>query len=340
MNVSDDSRFPRDHPIEAIAADWLIERAEGLSPQRAQELERWRRADPRHAEALQRMEKTHALLNRLPFAADRLEDVRPSRAQRAPAVGSRLAAMAAAIAIVAFAWWQWPAIAPTEPAFHYLTAAGGYERVVLEDGSTLELNANTEVRVNFSGSERRVTLLAGEAHFTVTRDLQRPFVVTAGDYSVRAVGTAFNVRFAAVEVEVLVTEGKVLVSPNGPATTDLVSSEDKPLVTAGQRVVVAVGSAPSTQHVETVAPADMRAVLAWQERRLIFADTPLRDVIVQFNQRNRTQLVLGDSALGNKLVGGTFAADNVDAFVRLLDSSGDIVFEHRAGNEIVLYQAR
>ncbi|HRE82218.1 MAG TPA: hypothetical protein PLN52_14310 [Opitutaceae bacterium] len=73
---------------------------------------------------------------------------------------------------------------------------------------------------------------------------------------------------------------------------------------------------------------------------MIFADTPLRDVIVQFNQRNRTQLVLGDSALGDKLVGGTFAADNVDAFVRLLDSSGDIVFEHRAGNEIVLYQAR
>lgn len=339
MNLSDDSPSPKDHEIEDIAGEWLIERAEGLSPKRAQEFETWRRTDPRHAEAFERMEQTHALLNRLPFAADHLSDVRPSQPHRSP-TRSAWVAMAAALTIAALAWWQWPALTPTEPAFRYLTTAGGYERVVLEDGSTLELNADTEVRVDFTASERRVSLLAGEAHFTVKRDPQRPFVVTAGNYSVRAVGTAFNVRFAAVEVEVLVTEGKVLVSPNGSTSSNFEPSEDKPIVTAGQRVVIAAGSAPSTQQIETVGPQTMRTALGWQERRLVFADTPLREVIIQFNQRNRTQLILGDSALGDKLVGGTFAADNVDAFVRLLDGSGDIVFEHRAESEIVLYQAR
>lgn len=342
-----------DDAIEDIASQWLVERAEGLSPERARAFEQWRRADPRHAEALDRMEQTQALLTRLPFAADRLADIRRDAdvhashpRPRSATAWRALGGLAAAVAVAALAWWQWPArtLAPTsvsaDPVLRYATASGGYERAVLDDGSTLELNADTEVRVDFTATERRVTLLSGEAHFTVSRDPERPFVVTAGSYSVRAVGTAFNVRFAPVEVEVTVTEGKVLVSPKESPPSGFEPAEHKPLVTAGQRVVIAAGSVPSAQKVETVAPAAMRAALAWQERRLVFADTPLREVVLQFNQRNRTQLVLGDSALGDKLVGGTFASDNVDAFVRLLENSGDIVFQHRAEHEIVLYRAR
>ncbi len=338
-----------DDRINEVASQWLVERAEGVSPERTRDFEQWLHADPRHAEALDRMEQAEALLARLPFAADRLKGIGSTvgastlrSRPRSSAAWRALGGMAAALALAALAWWQWPASAPAPvaPVLRYVTAPGGYERVALEDGSTLELNADTEVRVDFTAAERRLTLLSGEAHFTVSRDPERPFVVTAGGYTVRAVGTAFNVRFAPVEVEVTVTEGKVLVSPNESAPSDFEPAEHKPLVTAGQRVVIATGSVPSARKVESVAPAAMRATLAWQERRLVFAETPLREVIHQFNQRNRTQLALGDSALGDKLVGGTFASDNVDAFVRLMENSGDIVFEHRTEHEIVLYKAR
>ncbi len=49
-------------------------------------------------------------------------------------------------------------------------------------------------------------LEAGEAHFAVAPDAARPFVVRVGGVAVRAVGTAFNVRYAAdgaVEVTVI-----------------------------------------------------------------------------------------------------------------------------------------
>lgn len=340
---------PDEDAIEEMASRWMVECAEGLSPERARELDRWRRADPRHAAALDRMEQTQAFLVRLPFAADRLADFRkdtelPASHQRPRAgMGWRaLGGLAAALVLAALAWWQWPAPAPAAagPGLRYTTAAGGYKRVMLNDGSTLELNADTEARVDLTATERRVTLLAGEAHFAVSHDAKRPFVVTAGGYSVRAVGTAFNVRFAPVAVEVTVTEGKVLVASKETPSSDAEPAEHKPLVAAGQRVVISAGSIPSADKVETVAPAAMRAALAWQERRLVFADTPLRDVILQFNQRNRTQLVLGEPALGDKLVGGTFASDNVDAFVRLLENSGDIVFQRRSEHEIVLYRTR
>ena len=72
----------------------------------------------------------------------------------------------------------------------------------------------------------------------------------------------------------------------------------------------------------------------------MFAETPLRDVIAQFNRRNRVQLILGDASLGERPVGGTFAADNVEGFVRLLEGSGTIAIERRSEFEIVLRQVR
>ena len=92
--------------------------------------------------------------------------------------------------------------------------------------------------------------------------------------------------------------------------------------------------------VEQVAPEAIREALAWQERRLVFAETPLRDVVAQFNRRNRLQLVVGDAALAERPVGGTFAADNVEGFVRLLAGSGTIAVERRGEFEIVLRASR
>ena len=89
--------------------------------------------------------------------------------------------------------WSWsartvPPEYPADPA--YATTVGGYQRIALDDGSVVELNASTHIRVHYSLGERRVELLRGEAHFTVAKNLQRPFRVLADGVAVRAVGTA------------------------------------------------------------------------------------------------------------------------------------------------------
>ncbi|MBE7538362.1 MAG: FecR domain-containing protein [Opitutaceae bacterium] len=350
MNTPDTEgdRFSAEDSIEVLASLWLVERADGLNARQLRELELWLAADPRHAAAFDRMERARLLLDRLPFAAGQLpglSDVGPETAAsdlRSALRWRTFGGLAAAIAISAIAWWHWPVPppAPAASSLRYVTASGGYERFALNDNSIVELNANTELRVTITPSQRQVTLLSGEAHFTVAHDATRPFVVTAGACSVRAVGTAFNVRYAPVEIEVVVTEGRVLVVPkDSPVGQMLEHQRAGPLVAAGERVIIPVGRSPLAQEVETMAPPAMRAALAWQERKLVFAETPLRDVILQFNRRNRTQLVLGDSTLGEKLVGGTFDSDNVDAFVRLLEASGDIVLERRAEDEVLVRRA-
>jgi transmembrane sensor len=350
------SRDPHSSAVEDIAIAWLSERDDGFSPAREREFAQWLRADPRHAAAVARIEQTLGLLHGLPEfraeinaafersapvvpfapAASLETTTSPTAAARPPRRSRRLAVwagVAAALAVAATVGWRtWGGASEVR----YATAPVGYERAQLADGSTLELNAASAVRIRFSAGERRVRLEAGEAHFAVAPDPARPFVVLAGEVAVRAVGTAFNVRYtAAGDVEVLVSEGKVRVGSDGPASATAATAR---LVAAGERIVLPkLVPAPA---VEKVDPAALRAALAWQGMLADFAEAPLADVVARFNARSRVQLVLADPALAGRRIGGTFVLDEAEAFVRLLERDGEIVGERRGGSEIHLRRAR
>jgi transmembrane sensor len=351
--------LPPDDPIEEAASAWLVQRAEGFSSAQRREFERWRQADPRHAAAVARLEATCALLEQMPVVRAELQPVvefpAPARAlrprpRRTPAFAPLLVGLAAVVTLAAIGGWLWQRAQPA--ALQYVTSIGGYERVVLADGSLLELNASSEVHVDLAVRERRLALVRGEAHFTVAPDPGRPFIVSAGGVAVRAVGTAFNVRLAAAAVEVLVTEGQVAVSEpvarsGSTATATFLRANERTQVrTSPSRSGVVAAGAPASAPlpaaspvIERLAPEALRDALSWQERRLVFSATPLREVVVQFNRRNRVQLVLGDPALGERPVGGTFAADNVEGFVRLLEGSDTFRVERRDDGSVVLRAA-
>ena len=337
--------------IEDAAIAWLTERDDGFSPARERAFAHWLRTDPRHAAAVARLEQTLGLLGELPefrseinTAFDRAAPVvafppacaeQPTLA-RAPRRWSRAfawAGLAAALALGSFVGWR--ALRPP-PAIHYTTTVAGYERARLDDGSTLELNAASAVRVQFTPAERRVQLESGEAHFAVAHDTARPFIVSAGPIAVRAVGTAFNVRYTAGgDIEVTVTEGKVRVGQSGPASS---AAESAPRVSAGQRIILPHHAPPPA--VEQVDPAALRSTLAWQNRLADFAEAPLADVIARFNARSRIQLLIADETLADRRIGGTFALDEAEAFVRLLERDGEIIGERRGETEIHLRRAR
>lgn len=358
MSPSRHSRPSETEAIAATAAAWLAQRDDGLTPAQAAGFARWRAADPRHEAAVARLEATWSVLQQLreyrPEAArhpdrDLLRAAaRPGRRWSLPALAAPLA-LAAALAVAAW-WWPHrsgePAAAPL--AMH-ATTVDGYERVALADGSLVELNASSEVGVALSAGTRRVRLVRGEAHFTVAKDPGRPFEVEVGAVTVRAVGTAFNIRLAREGVEVLVTEGRVAVAAAAEAAPVHGSGAGETARAAGPRtelganerlVVPPAGSRPAgSPPVERLTSAAVREALAWQSPRLVFLDTPLAEAIAQFNRRNPVQIELADPALGALPIGGNFRADHVDAFVRLLVSGGDVVAETTRENRIVLRRA-
>ena len=124
----------------------------------------------------------------------------PARGKTTSFPGRWIAVAAAAALVLAAGWWTLRSVVSLPPAAHYVTTVGGYERVMLADGSVLELNGDTEAEVRFTAAERRVRLARGEAHFTVAKNSARPFWVEANDVAVRAVGTAFNTAGGVLKV--------------------------------------------------------------------------------------------------------------------------------------------
>jgi transmembrane sensor len=256
-------------------------------------------------------------------------------------------AAAAAIAVLASVVFVGERTAATHlhPLDHgsYQVVPSAAQRLALADGSLVELNAGGAVEPAFSASERRVRLVRGEAHFTVMKDPARPFIVEIGDVAVRAVGTAFNIRLARGAVEVLVTEGKVRVDDAAKGASLLphhdAASTEPPVLAAGHRIVVPT-EAPAPTVPVAVTTAEIERVLGWQGTHLVFQRTPLEEAIAAFNSFNHRQLVLGDPRLRTRRLGGSFRADNVDAFVRLLETGFDIRAHPRGENEIVLLPAK
>lgn len=324
--------------IEEVAAGWMVERDRGLSPARNRELGSWLAADVRHAATFHALEETWALLGEAPGTATDFEPAFSARPRRVwlPAT----LAAAATIAFATLGWWRSISHGPTDPAGPYAvtstTEIGALREVALPDGSRIQLNTDSVVDVRYTAAERRVTLARGEAHFSVAKNPERPFIVTVAGVDVRVVGTVFNIRLRPESVDVLVTEGKVRVAPPvaaapGPetATEELGQAE----LTAGQKLSIGLSapSAPVTTRAE-LSINEIKQALAWKARRLDFDASPLRDIVAEMNRYNRHRLVIVDPRLNEQRFGGSFPAGDHATIVRMLEANFGIVAE-RVGDE-------
>lgn len=353
MNHPVPDNDPATDPIEHQAASWVLRRDRGLSAEEQDALSQWLAADARHGAAWARHRRNWDRLDHLAEWRPR-HGPRPNPdllAPRAPVVqpvrGWKVAVLAAAAAVtlIAGALWLRPSVRSVPPASVPLSPI---VQRVLEDGSTIELNRGADVAVTFTEGERRVTLEQGEAHFTVAKNPERPFVVTAAGVEVIAVGTAFNVRIVdARAVEVVVTEGRVRVNENpGGSLADPAGvrpTDTAILVDAGQRARVRregeTASEPvALPQVSPVTAAEMEELLSWQPRMLDFTAAPLSSIVAEFNRRNPVQLVVGDPELLAIKISATFRSDNLEGFVRLLEASFGIRIE-RSGTVITLRKA-
>jgi transmembrane sensor len=348
QNNSSRTDRARTAAIDGTAADWLARRERGLTAREQVEFSRWLAADAMHRAAFAELDLTWRALDgmkaiRLPGGRRLDDDLPPVGGYR---WGKNLflvsASLAAAAALAVIFFLPSPAVPlPDVLAQGARTEVGGFKIMSLPDGSVVRLNTDSAVEIRYTGTERRVYLLNGEASFDVARDAARPFVVRARSVMVRAVGTAFNVRLRSTACEVLVTEGKVRVDSSVSGKTLLTGIEshaEPPVLAAGERIVVDVvspaafapgGMAAAAGRIAVVSSGDIRRELAWQERRLEFESTPFLEIVTEFNRHNHHKLVVIDPRLAELRLGGSFSASNAEAFVRLLENRFGVKAERR-----------
>ena len=339
---SPQSHRPSSRALAEQASLWLARRDRGLTPAEQDDYMQWIVADPRHAEAMMQhaaaFERMMHLYEWQPWhTTEGNPDLfAPRRRVRWwPWAASVVLAAAAAVGLSFIYSWHAPA-APAVTSYLQVN-----ERLALPDGSRVELKDGSRIVVQYSDRERRVKLAGGEAQFSVWKDATRPFVVEAGGIEVRAVGTVFNVRLEDRTVAVLVTEGRVKVNREPPAATSG-GSVAEVMLAAGEQTAVPL-ALDAVRAAPVVVPATSEQIsqsLAWQTPRLQFWETPLAEAVAEFNRLNRFQIVIGDAELGGRLIGGTFRPDNVEGFVRLLETTLDVRSDRRGDHETVLRRRR
>jgi transmembrane sensor len=203
----------------------------------------------------------------------------------------------AGLAIAGAAIFGLPQLQPA-----YSTAVGEQRLVRLEDGSRIRLNTDSRVRVAFSRGERRLVLARGEAYFDVAHDARRPFIVQAGDASVRALGTRFDVRRDAGQVRVTLLEGRVRVRHDGQPRSWTLAPD--------QQLTLSAGGAGTTRT------ADGASATSWTTGRLVFHETPLAAAIAEVNRYSDRKVALDAQGLSGRLVNGVFDVGDTDSFVR------------------------
>lgn len=119
----------------------------------------------------------------------------------------RLFAIAASILLVAAVFVTY--IVTTSGV--YATDLGEQRSLVLSDGSTVQLDSLSKIRLRYTGRERTIELLQGQAFFHVAKDAERPFIVHSGQTRVRAVGTQFDVYRRTDGTVVTVLEGRITI---------------------------------------------------------------------------------------------------------------------------------
>jgi transmembrane sensor len=343
------------------ASEWVVRhRTDDLDRQARHRFDAWLRKSPQHVGAYLEMSSiwegvpqidgslhpsTDELIERSTAQGD-IVSLRQSRKPDllAPVSVSKFLYSLAATLIVAVGIAGWFYLQRGV----YATGVGEQRMVTLLDGSVIELNARSRIKVRYNDHQRSVDLLQGQALFHVAKNPVKPFIVASNGTYVRAVGTQFDVYRKSAGTVVTVVEGRVAVKapsagadiapPVGELVTGRRSSESglapmpanprdaapspnehEVLLGAGEQWVVdqTVSSSPK--------PTNVEAATAWTQQRLVFDSTPLTDVAEEFNRYNHRRLVIEDSGLRTLHISGSFSSTDPTLLLRFLRAQPGIL---------------
>jgi len=329
--MSDESRQVREdvggtEAIRVQAADWVLARrlAETWGDADQAALDSWLDASLANRLAYLRLEAAWVRTRRIAALRPVSHgDVEPSPTQRRP-FALKIAAASIALAIgVAGAVIAYSSQQETKT---FATAVGNRSTIALSDGSKIELNTNTILRVSDGADRRTVMLDQGEAFFHIKHDASRPFTVLAAGHRITDLGTEFTVRRDSNDLTVSLLEGRARFDSAdwGAHTNPTVLSPGDILKTAGNSTFVA------RQPV-----AKLASELAWRRGALVFENASLADAARELNRYNTQKIVIADEAVKKLKFDASIPTDGVQVFTRVAREVFDLRVEVRA-NEVVI----
>lgn len=327
MTSSQDSQPRRDADrIELEAIAWFTRMNGVPTAADSRDFERWRESDPSHETAYRRIVDAWTATDgpseriageeaeKLAVYLDAIGKARKRRSR----LNTGIATLATLLAFVVGAnvWVNRPTILQ-DLAADYVTERGERRTIILADGTSIQLDADSALAEDIGATSRRVELLRGTAYFDVaTSDI--PFVVGAKDGETRATGTAFSIEIGD-DVVVTLARGGVTVTSEADAR--------QAALQPGQSVSY------GDKGLGTVRKVLIDEALSWRDGRLIFENARLDGVIAHVARYREGRIVILGASLGAHRVSGNLPLDDPDAALASLQAT--VGFRMNGGGGLV-----
>lgn len=283
--------------IDAQAASWFARNRNAASRADRKAFAAWQ-AVPAHARAYAEFEQLWADLAQLQQLNKPLPLAKRKRPLWRPALAVAAAVLCAVLATH---------IGAPRELYHTQVAAHakGMRTLNLPDGSTLYVNANTRIRVDFSAHQRVVHLDKGQLYIEVAADKERPLYVQAGESIIRVVGTGFDVRRGQQQLVVSVAHGQVAFEPDSKRPTTLL----------GARQRAAYSYAKGTLQQQTLSAEE---VADWRSGHLSFRNRELASLIDELSLYRPQPPMQVSKAVAQLKVSGNLDVNDPDALLNAL----------------------
>lgn len=303
-----------DRDVVKKAAYWhAILLSDDVSESEALECERWRRASEQNEAAFQNVKAVFSPINSLSShsrnaASQALNDVLTHEKQ-ADRTARRNALLLLPITVLVgyqlkLSYWD-------QFNSDHFSPKGSRKSIELVDGSTLILNTDSAVKIDFSTDQRRIVLQRGELWVDVAPDQNRPLIIETALGTAQALGTQYAVSLNRQRMDVVVTESRVKVCGLQPEIAAFSGSwcvnTDE-----GYRTRVAEGVVEGPEVVNDA------ALTAWLQGRLAVDDWPLTQVLNELKRYHSGLIVYNTDDIEGINVSGVFPIDEPDIVLNIL----------------------
>ena len=196
---------------------------------------------------------------------------------------------------------------------------GGEFKIVLEDGSEVWLNSESELIYpeSFSETERRVTV-SGEAYFKIAKDEERPFYVETGKQLVQVYGTEFNIRSYNEDENIYTTlvNGSIALSKTDDKSGRL-------MLTPGHQVLF-----NKENKITSVRSVDTEVITSWRHGRFVFEEQKLEQIMIELSRWYSFDFIFESDNLRQIVFMGSIPRySDFSTTLAILEKSGGIRFK-------------
>lgn len=197
----------------------------------------------------------------------------------------------------------------------YKTYTTGYEEkieVALGDGSTVKINANSKIQLpeKWSNSNRKVSVLYGEAYFKVNKLKTEPaseFTVLSDGLSISVLGTEFNVNSRRNVSTVALKEGSIRLN------TD---SGEKQYLEPGD-----VMRYYSEKDLLEAIKENQLFHFSWLQNSLLLDNIPLKEIAQLIEDHYGISVEIKREELQNRVLTGSVSDDDIQVIMKVIEST-------------------